>query len=370
MKVFRTICRILVGIVFVFSGFVKGVDPMGTVFRMEDYFVAFGIPWAGHVAIPLTIILVTLEFIIGISLLFNLWLKRISLILLPMMIFFTVLTFFDAAFNIVPDCGCFGDAIKLSNLNTFLKNLALMVFVIPIFMQRKKFKTLIPVWSQVILITIVAVLFAGTSLYSYRHLPLKDFMSWKVGNQVNQVNTTTVKFYVTYQNKKNPKKELTFEAPNYPWNDSVWMSQWVFKSQHPVESSHGPVNAVRIEDEAGIEVTSLLLNNPGLQFLFVTYDLSSANTDAFLRILPFNKKAIDNGCAFVCLTNSTLPEIKKFKIDHGTAFHFYQADDVVLKTMVRSNPGLILLKGGKVLAKWHYNDIPSFEEIFRKYKNQ
>jgi hypothetical protein len=369
MKVFRTICRILIGIVFVFSGFVKGVDPMGTVFRMNDYFIAFGIPWASHFSIPLTIFLCTLEFVTGFVLLFNLWIKRFSLILLPLMIYFTVLTFFDATFNIVPDCGCFGDALKLTNIQTFLKNIALMVFVIPIFMQRKKFKSVLPGWGQGILILLVSALFAGTSIYSYRHLPLIDFMSWKVGNQVNKVNTVTMKFYVTYKNKKTGE-EKEFLTPNYPWNDSVWMSEWVFKSQRADDPNRGQAISLRIEDERGVDNTSLILDNPDLQFLFVAYDLLETNTEAFNKILPSYKKAINDGYSFICLTNAIPSDVKKFRIANGTAFDYYLADDVVLKTMIRSNPGLILLKGGKVLAKWHYNDFPSYEEVIKKFDNR
>ena len=342
---------------------------MGTVFRMQDYFVAFGIPWAGHFALPLTIFLITLEFVIGFSLLFNLWIKRLSMLLLPLMIFFTVLTFFDATFNIVPDCGCFGDALKLTNLQTFLKNLFLMIFVVTIFMQRKKFQSLLPVGGQVSILFIITILFAGTTIYAYRHLPLIDFMAWKVGNQVNKVNTATVKFFVTYKNKKTGE-EKEYQTPNYPWNDSVWMSEWVFKSQRADDPNHGEATSLRIEDERGIDNTTLILDNPDLQFLFVAYDLSETNSKAFHRILPFYKKALNDGYSFVCLTNSTLPELKKFRIENGTAFEYYLADDVVLKTMVRSNPGLILIKGGRVIAKWHYHDIPSYEEVIRKYKTR
>lgn len=369
MKIFRTVCRILVGLVFVFSGFVKGVDPMGTVFRMQDYFIAFGITWAGKFALPLTIFLITLEFVIGFSLIFNLWIKKTSKALLPLMIFFTILTFFDATFNIVPDCGCFGDALKLTNIQTFLKNIALMIFVIPIFMQRKKFRNLISVRAQVLILFLVSLAFAEVSVYAYRHLPLIDFMGWKVGNQINKVNTENVKFYVTYKNKKTGE-EKEYLTPNYPWNDSVWMSQWAFKSQRADNPNRGLALTLRIEDEKGVDNTSTILNNPDLQFLFVSYDLSASNVKAFHRILPFYKKAINDGYSFVCLTSSTVPELKKFRIQNGTAFDYFLADDVVLKTMIRSNPGLILIKGGKVLAKWHYHDFPSYEEVIRKFKNR
>ena len=369
MKIFRTICRILVGIVFIFSGFVKGIDPMGTVFRMNDYFIAFGIPWAGFFALPLTIFLCSLEFILGISLFFNLWIRRTSMILLPMMIFFTILTFFDATFNIVPDCGCFGDALKLTNIQTFIKNIVLMFFIVPIFMQRKKFTSAIPGWSQISILSVVGLVFISVSVYSYKHLPMIDFMAWKVGNQVNKTNTAEVKFYVTYMNKKTGE-EKEYLTPNYPWNDSIWMSEWVFKSQRIVDPNRDQGAALRIEDERGIDNTSLIFENPDLQFLFIAYDLESANTEAFLHILPFYKKAANDGFSFICLTNTLGPELKKFKIENGTAFDYYLADDVVLKTMVRSNPGLIVLKGGVVLAKYHFNDFPPYGEVIKQFGNR
>jgi uncharacterized membrane protein YphA (DoxX/SURF4 family) len=369
MKIFRTICRILVGIVFIFSGFVKGVDPLGTVFRMQDYFIAFGIPWANQFALVLTLFLITLEFVIGFCLLFNLWIRTISFILLPLMIYFTVLTFFDATFNIVPDCGCFGDALKLTNLQTFLKNIVLMIFVVPIFLQRKKFKPAVSLPLQLLLIFLAGCLFTGMSVHSYRHLPLIDFMPWKVGKVVNKKESTgKVKFYVTYRNKKTGE-EKEYLTPNYPWNDSVWMSEWVFKSQRTDDPNREQALNLRIEDERGIDNTAIILGNPDLQFLFISYDLATARKEAFHKILPFYKKAVNDGYSFVCITNAVPAEVRKFRIENGTAFDYYLADDVVLKTMVRSNPGLILLKNGKVLAKWHYHDFPTYEEVIRQFGN-
>ena len=144
MKLLRNILRILTGLVFVFSGFVKGVDPLGTVYRMNDYFQVFGMPWAEPFSLVLTIFLCTLEFTLGISLLFNLWIRWTAWPLLFVMIYFTILTFFDATLNMVPDCGCFGDALKMTNLQTFLKNVVLLAFILVIFMGRKKFRPVIP----------------------------------------------------------------------------------------------------------------------------------------------------------------------------------------------------------------------------------
>ena len=366
MKIVRTIFRILVGLVFVYSGFVKGIDPLGTVYRMEDYFVAFNITGFIPFSLYLTVFLCTLEFLLGISLLFNLWLRKTVWILVPMMMFFTILTFFDAVYNIVPDCGCFGDALKITNVQTFLKNIVLVALVLPIFAWRKKFRSLLPPLGESGMLVIIAVAFAALSVHCYRHLPLKDFMAWKVGNQVNKTDTLPVTFYVTYKNKKTGE-EKEYISPNYPWNDSVWLADWIFTNQRVVDPNKNQGMALRIEDQYGGDFTSSVLNNPDFQFILVAYDLNKTSRKGFHKILPLYKKAMQDGYSFICLTNSLPAEIKKFRMDNGTAFDYYNADDVVLKTMVRSSPGLILMKNGIVLAKWGFRDFPSYAMVQEKF---
>jgi len=366
MKVLRNCFRILIGLVFVFSGFVKGVDPLGTAFRIEDYFIAFGIPWAGHYALAIAIFMCMLEFTIGVSLLLNLWIKKTAWLLLLVMTYFTVLTFIDAIWNLVPDCGCFGDAIKLTNMQTFLKNLVLMLFVVPVFLWRKKFRSALPAAFDVILLSVIAIAFAWMSVYSARHLPLIDFMAWRKGNKVSKTASLPVKFFVTYKNKKTGEKQ-EYLASSYPWNDTVWMSQWVFDSQR-VEDPNAEITAsLLVEDMQGNDVTASVMKNPDYQFLLVIYNLQETNTDAILRILPFYKKAQAEGKSFICITSSIPADVRKFRLAHGTSFEFYNADDVVLKTMVRSNPGLILLKDGVVVDKWAFRDFPEWNRVREKY---
>jgi len=367
MKIYRNVSRILVGIVFIFSGFVKGIDPLGFSYRLEDYFQVFGMSWALPFALYLTIFLCTLEFTIGISLLFNLWIKGFAWALLAMMIFFTCLTFFDAVSNLVPDCGCFGDAVKLTNLQTFLKNIILMIFVLPLFSGRKKFKNWAPDWAQKMFLLIIGLSFMGISVYCYRHLPFIDFMGWREGNKIN-LPTKPLKFYVTYKNKVTGE-EKEYLTPDYPWNDSVWMSQWVFKSQRALDLSKNQALTLRIEDEHGADVSASIVNNPDLQFVLVAWDLAETDTAAFHKILPFYKKATRDGHSFICLTSSLPAEIKKFRMINGAGFNFYNADDVALKMMVRSNPGLILIRDGIVLAKWPFRDFPSYDRVIGKFRN-
>ena len=353
--------------VFIFSGFVKGVDPLGTAYRIEDYFVAFHMPWAVQFALFLSILLCTVEFILGISMLFNLWIRYTAWILLPMMIFFALLTLNDAIFNPVPDCGCFGDALKLTNIQTFLKNIVLMGLIIPIFAWRKKFKSLFPGSMEFSFLILFIVLFSGFSICCYRHLPFIDFMKWKVGNVVNKEKRLPVKFYLTYKNKKTGE-EKEYLSSNYPWNDPKWVSEWEFKSQRADDPNKPDAMVLRIEDLRGNDQTRTILDNPDPQFILVAYDLTKTNTKAFNRILPLYKKAEASGYSFICLTSAISDEIKKFKLRTGTSFEYDNADDAVLKTMVRSNPGLILMKNGKVLAKWGWRDIPHYDEAMKKLK--
>jgi hypothetical protein len=240
-----------------------------------------------------------------------------------------------------------------------------MAMIIPIFISRKKFRGVLSEKMESVVLFLFILAFAGMSVYSYRHLPPLDFMAWKVGNTINNKSTEPVKFYLTFKNNRTGEVK-EYLSPNYPWNDSIWMAEWKFSSQRVIDPNAEQSMALRIEDEAGNDVTGSIIYNPDFQFILVAYDLAATDKEAFLRILPFYKKAEADGYSFVCLTATDFQGIRKFKVANGTAFEYYTADDVVLKTMVRSNPGLILLKNGKVMGKWHYNDFPTYDEFKRE----
>jgi len=368
MKFLKEFSRYFVGLVFIFSGFVKGVDPLGTTYKIEDYFIAYGMDWAIPLSLYLSVILVSIEFLLGIALFFRLRMKISSILILLMMIFFTILTFFDALFNPVPDCGCFGDAITLTNWETFYKNIVLMVFVLIIFRSRTKYKKRLSFFLQNSILIVFSIAFIFFSVYNYKHLPIIDFMDWKVGKDMVPDNQGEEKIYLTYANK-NTSEEKEYLSPNYPWKDSVWMSQWEFKSQRIDDSEVLRSHELAIENEFGEDVTDNFIPNPDLQFLFIAYDLSKTNKKAFEKIASFAKNADYDGYSFIVLT-SDIPElVEQFKYDMNLDMEFYNSDDIVLKTMVRSNPGLMLLKNGVVLDKWHYNDLPEYSEIINFYGN-
>lgn len=366
MKFLKEFSRYFVGLVFIFSGFVKGVDPLGTTYKIEDYLIAYGIDWAIPFALYLVVILVTVEFLLGIALFFRLWIKFSSVLVLLMMIFFTILTFFDAIYIPVPDCGCFGDAITLTNWETFYKNLILMVFVLIIFQSRFKYKQRLSKLLQHFILLIFGVCFIFFSIYNYKHLPIIDFMDWKTGNDMIPDNQGEEKIYLTYINK-NTGEEKEYLSPNYPWQDSVWMSRWDFKSQRIDDSEILRSHELAIEDEFGEDVTDNFIANPDLQFLFIAYNLSKTNKKAFEKMADFAKKADYDGFSFIVLTSDLPEQVRQFKYDLNLDMEFYNSDDIVLKTMVRANPGLMLLKDGVVLDKWHYNDLPDYMDVVNLY---
>ncbi|MCX6235853.1 MAG: DoxX family protein [Bacteroidetes bacterium] len=365
MTALRTICRFLIGLVFIFSGFVKGLDPTGTMFKIEDYFIAFGMEWAIPMALALSILLCTVEFSIGMLLILNVRIKLVTWVLFLMMAGFTVMTFFDAIYNPVPDCGCFGDAIKLTNWQTFYKNVVLMVFVLIIVFTGKKAHSVFSGRIQNMMASGVIVLFACFCIYSYNRLPVIDFLNWKVGRDMAPPNARPAQTYLVYKNKASgiTKEYLTGDLP---WQDTVWMSQWEFvesRTQSPGSSVHD----LQLIDSSGADVTRNFIENPGFQFLLVSYNLIKANRKALLKMNAFYRQAEQDGHSFILITNASDEDIRKYREQYHPEFEIYNADDVALKMMIRSNPGLLLLKDGVVIQKWHYHYFLEYGKIRIKY---
>lgn len=368
MIVLRKFSRIFVGLVFIFSGFVKGVDPLGTMYRIEDYFIAYGTEWAIPFALFLSVFLCTLEFTLGVVMVLNVRVKQFSWILFLMMIFFTLLTFYDALYNPVPDCGCFGDAITLSNWGTFYKNIVLMFFTSVIFFRRKKMFGKFPPRTGTMIVVFVFIAFGWFSVYNYNHLPVIDFREWKVGNDMAPESEDEVKVYVKYKNLKTGEEE-EFLSPNYPWNDSVWMSEWEFVDQRIDDNGLFDRFELKIEDLNGGDFTKDFIENPDYQFVVVSYDLNVTNENSFAKIDQLFQRTEVDGYSLIVLTSEIPKNVEVFREKVNARYEFYYADDIVLKTMVRANPGLILLKDGIVFGKWHYNDLPEYTELKNKFRD-
>ncbi|NOX85529.1 MAG: DoxX family protein [Chlorobi bacterium] len=354
---FFAIIRIVLGVVFIFSSFVKGIDPLGTAYRVEDYLDAYGWYSLYHFALAISILLITVEFLLGFALVFKIRAKMAAIGALLLMVFFTIVTYFDALYNMVPDCGCFGDAIKLSNWATFYKNIVFSLFAIITLAGSNRMARKLPLWLQNIMLLLVAGLYVFFILYNYNHLPMIDFRDWKEGKDMKASNLDSIKTYVTYKNKQTGEiKE--FESPNYPWNDSVWMSRWEFVDQRIDRSAVKMNHYLIIMDESGSDYTDEIINNPGYQFMLISNDLDHADEEGMAKAARLYKDIEKQGGNFVLITSSFPETIKKYKDVFGIDYPYYFADDIELKAMIRSNPGLILLHNGVVMEKWHYNDFP------------
>jgi uncharacterized membrane protein YphA (DoxX/SURF4 family) len=375
MKYALLISRIIFGLVFIFSGFVKAVDPLGFAYKLDDYFVAFGTDWMMPLSLPISILVNAAEMLVGFAILLGIKMRISAWGGLLFMAFFTPLTLYIAIFNPVTDCGCFGDAIKISNWGTFYKNILFMALAVFIFLNRKKVK---PLWSEKKdWYLLLAGGLAGIILavYCLRNLPLIDFRPWKVGNNVVELmqgEPEEAEFFLVFEN--NQTGELAeYPASNYPWDDEEWNQKWRFKDQRAKIIKPGkpaPIEGFMINDQMSNDITEELLMDPDYYFVLVAYDLQKANKNSLKRrIMPLANDALQNGLYFFVLTSSPWSVVDQFRQDHDVDYSIYQADDKNLQTIIRSNPGLLLMKEGVVIAKWAHRNIPDFEKIKRNHIN-
>ena len=362
--IFYHLSRFILGITFVFSGFVKGQDPLGTAFKLEDYFIAFGWDWAMPFALVLSISLCTFEFGLGAALLLNLQIHLASWLTLLTMLFFTGLTLHDALTNPVPDCGCFGDAIKLTNWQTFYKNLFLLFFVFLMFYSAKVIQ--VQKTRRTTGFVIVFMLFATFSLWSYYHLPVIDFLPFKVGTHFNSNHKEPAQYFLTYKNKlTGEEKEML--ASEIPYTDSNWMAQWEYIRTRVYNPGGSQRPDIQMIDSVGNDVSTQYLLNPDFQFIATIYDLETASEETLKNLFAMLSKAEAEGHSVIVLCPATAEEIEELKLKFGVNFEIFGADDIILKMMVRANPGLLLLKEGKILAKWNARTLPKYEVINQKF---
>ena len=356
------IVRIITGLVFIFSSVVKGIDPIGTDYRIIDYLEVYGWYWLVDFSLVLSFVLISVEFLLGVALVFKLRIRLAALGVLLLMAFFTVVTYFDARYNLVPDCGCFGDAIKLTNWETFNKNIVLMIFALVIFVKRNHIARHMRKWIQVIILLIFLAAFDWFILYNYNNLPVVDFRDWEIGNNMKSTGRETVKTYLVYKNK-NTEELIEYISPDYPWNDSVWMSEWEFVSQRIDDSQLVLKHGLIIEDENGNNFTEDIIENPGYQIILVADDLDEAVGQGMINAAELFEELHENDVNITLLTSSTEDVINKYKELYTIDYDVYFADDIELKAMIRSNPGMIILKNGMVVSKWHYNNFPNVADI-------
>ncbi|MDR1172356.1 MAG: DoxX family protein [Bacteroidales bacterium] len=361
MKVLVIAARILLGAIFIYSGFVKGIDPWGSTYKFIDYFTAFNMSWMQPAAFTLAVLQNTLEFVIGVALTLGLRMKETGWTALLFMGFYTILTFILALTNPVSDCGCFGDALILTNWQTFYKNLVLMALAITVFSYRKKYLPAYSPTGEWIWVTMITVVIVGISIHCYQHLPWIDFRPYRIGADIPKGMTVPEgepadEYHSTVILEKDG---VTREFPvnDYPWDDSTW----IYKDTRTVLVKKGytpPIHDFSITTADGDDITDEVLADEGYTFLLVAHRLNRSNRQGLDKASDIADFCNEHGYRFYCLTASPQSEIEPLKAELGLKYNFCFTDEITLKTIVRANPGLVLLQKGTVVDKWHYNDMP------------
>ena len=369
MKVIKNLPRILLGITFIFSGFVKGIDPWGSAYKFTDYFHAMGMEWLTWAAFPLGILLAFAEFAIGVGLLFNLFIKITSWLAFVFMAFFLPLTLWIAIKNPVTDCGCFGDALVISNWETFYKNIVLMAFAIIVIKYKKDMNCILgykiaSVFGIATVVTYFVIVF-----YSYNHEPIFDFRPYKVGANIPESMKIPegapkdIYENIFYYKNKTTGEVQKFTEQNYPWQDTA---NWVYENMESKLIKAGykpPIHDFTIQSRDGEDVKDFFLYDKNYVFILVAHNLEKSSRKPQEKINTLASWATENGLSFICMTSSLTDQSDAFKEETGAPYEFFNCDEITLKTIIRSNPGLIVIKNGIVFEKWHYNDIPTPEEF-------
>jgi len=371
-------CRIFVGLLFIFSGLIKINDPLGFSYKLEEYFEVFHIGFLNSFALSMSIILCSLEIILGFALLIGVRAKSVAWGLLLLIIFFAFLTFYSAYFKVVQTCGCFGDAIPLTPWQSFSKDLVLLVLIIVIFINRRKIEPAFSKKTGDNLLIGSAVIAVGIGLYTYNFMPVIDFLPYKVGANIPDgmkipPGAKPDEFEITY-NLKNKKtgdtKVMTdkeYLSSNI-WKDNNWTVVGTPENKLVKKGYEVPIKDLSIQDAQGNNYTNELLSNPYNSLIVVAYDLNHTNVEAIGRLNAMAVNLIhDFNTRVIMLTSNSSKDAEAFAKKNHMVMEIFYADEVPLKSMVRANPGVILLKNGVILNKWHYHSVPKYDDLVKQY---
>ncbi len=373
------ILQLLVGLVFIYSGFVKLIDPFGGYYKIIDYLTAFSWGWLKMLGFLASILMSATEFAIGVCLVLGVRIKWTTIALGAFMAFYTPLTLYIAIYNPVTDCGCFGDALIITNWQTFYKNIVIDLMALTIWFWRGEGRQGY-CWKSELLIAGYTLLFCiGTSIYCMENLPIVDFRPYRIGINIpksmeipegaprDSIVTTLI-----YE-KNGVKKDFTID--NYP-KDSTWT--FVDSKNEVVRQGYiPPIHDFTMEDPEIGEITDDVINDPSYVFLLVAHNLteynlltnpSGAHYDQGDKVNAVYQFAQKNHYKFYCMTSTGTgtDEMNAYQKATGAAYPFVNSDEIMLKTIIRSSPGLLLIKNGDVLNKWSLKNIPAFNEPLEK----
>jgi len=420
MNTLTIISRLIVGSLFIISGLIKANDPIGFSYKLKDYFApdVLNLEFLIPLVLPLAVIICIVEIVLGFATLFGSKSKLVSWLLLLMIIFFTFLTFYSAYFEKVTDCGCFGDALKLTPWQSFYKDLVLLVFVGIIFKARNDIvintskQDLLFIFISIVLIAIFSlgviswsfpILFATIlfaliylgkntqkcsahsnkivfgltaiasvlfSLHVLNHLPLRDFRPYAIGKSIPEqmiipegAPIDEYKNIWFYKDLKGNVKQFSDEEK--PWENK----DLTFVERETILLSKGyepPIHDFNISSIDGEDLTTHFLTDTNYVFIVIAYDIANENNQFVSKKVNELAEACDeHNVSFIGLTASGYDAIEEFRHEVQAMYNYYTTDEKTLQTILRSNPGLMILKNGVIKGKWHFSDIPNFDEAIK-----
>ena len=359
MKYLVGVIRIFVGILFIISGFIKLNDPVGFSFKLEEYFSqgVLDLPFLTPYALAISILVVVVEVMVGVMLILGYKRKITVWTLLAMIIFFTFLTFYSAYFNKVTDCGCFGDAIKLTPWESFTKDVVLLILILIIYAGRKYITPLVKPHTVKAALMVSLLACIGYVYYVLNHLPVIDFRPYEIGKNIEEgmsvpENAPKAIFEYKWKFNVNGNEEIYITNGAYPTVDGEYIDVETKEMQAGYEP---PVHDFTVEQE-GEDFARSLLQEPKL-VMVIAYDLRKSNLDVFKEIKSVAEKALKAGYKVIGMSASGPDQTTFLKKEYGLGFDFYFTDETTLKTIVRSNPGVLVLEKGTIKQKVHYNDL-------------
>ncbi|MEH6679160.1 MAG: BT_3928 family protein [Sediminicola sp.] len=351
--------RVFVGILFIISGFIKLNDPVGFSFKLEEYFSqgVLDLPFLTPYALAISIVVVILEVLLGVMLLLGFKVHITIWSLLGMIVFFTFLTFYSAYFNKVTDCGCFGDAIKLTPWESFTKDVVLLVLILILFVGRRHITPFLSIKGQFAL-TMVALLASGFyAYYVLNHLPQIDFRPYKIGANIQEGMTVPegapkAIFDYAWRFDVDGQEKVVVTKGDYPTVDGKFIDVETTEVQKGYEP---PIHDFSIELD-GQNLADSFLAEERLAMV-IAYDLSKSDHEAFAEIKKVTDEALSKGYKVIGMSASGPEWKEKIGKAYGLNFVFYFTDETALKTIVRSNPAVLVLRKGTIVQKVHHNDL-------------
>ena len=359
MKVLVGVSRIFVGVLFIISGLIKLNDPVGFSFKLGDYFApeVLNLPFLEPYALVIAVLVVILEVLLGVMLIVG-YAKKFTLwSLLLMIVFFTFLTFYSAYFNKVTDCGCFGDALKLTPWESFSKDVVLLVLILVLYKGSRYIQPFFSKGVRSITVFISLILCLWLGLHVLEHLPVIDFRAYKVGTNITKGMQTPADapravYQYNWSFDVNGQQKTVINRGEDPKIDGTLLGVETSVLQKGYEP---PIHDFSIERD-GTDYTTQMLEEEHL-LVVIAYNLNVAQNDGFIAIKEATDTAIEKGYTVIGISASSTPETEKLAAKYDLDFKFYFCDMTALKTIIRSNPSIMSLEKGTILQKLHFNDV-------------